>query len=62
MYVSCTVSVVQAVAQPLPLLQGSQGQAQVLLQVLDLSLAPAFHPAQFLLDFCVLFTSQMFLL
>lgn len=53
---------VQAVAQLLPLLQGGHGQAQMLLQVLNLSLAPAFHAAQLLLDFCVSFACQVFLL
>lgn len=59
---SCTVSVVQAVAQLPPLLQGSHGQAQVLLQVLDLSLAPDFHPTQLPVDLRVSFTCQTFLL
>lgn len=59
---SCTVSVVQAVAQLPPLLQGSHGQAQVLLQVLDLSLAPDSHPAQLLVDLRVSLTCQTFLL
>lgn len=59
---SCTISVVQAVAQLPPLLQGSHGEAQVLLQVLDLSLAPDSHPAQLLMDLHVSFTGQAFLL
>lgn len=59
---SCAVSVVQAVAQLPPLLQGSHGQVQVLLQVLDLSLAPDSHPAQLLVDLRISFTGQTFLL
>lgn len=62
MNTSCTVSVVQAVAQLPPLLQGSHGQAQVLLQVLDLSLAPDLHPTQLLVDLRVSFTCQTLLL
>lgn len=62
MYKSCTVSVVQAVAQLPPLLQGSHGQAQVLLQVLDLSLALDSQPAQLHVDLRVSFTCQSFLL
>lgn len=53
---------VQAVAQLLPLLQGSHGQLQVLSQTLDLSFSPAFHPTQLLVDLDVSLTGQPFLL
>lgn len=59
---SYRLSVVQAVAQLLPLLQGSHGQLQVLFQTLDLSFSPAFHPTQFLVDLDVSLTGQPFLL
>lgn len=56
------LSVVQAVAQILSLLQSSHGQPQVLLQILDLSLAAVLRPTELLARLFIPLASQPLLL